>query len=445
MRTALYLRISKDQTGEALGVTRQLEDCVEHAEALDWDVAEVYTDNDISATSGKARPSYRRMLADIDAGTIDAIVAWHPDRLYRKVPDLGELVDVCKRNNTAIATVKAGTLDLTSPTGRLVAGLLAQVATYEGEAKSDRWKRSWRQRRESGAPITAGNRLFGYTADNQVIPDEQAIAQEMATRLLQGEGIMSVCRWVDDQGVTAAGGRAWRPPTLKQYLTNPRIAGYSTLKREILGEGNWEPILDRETWVAVRALMTARTRPYAPRVALLNGLVFCGRCGARMVTGRSRDVRQYRCTARPDMPGCGRMAIAADKVEDIVEDFTRQRFERPDVRDRIADLRSQPSQAQGELAELQMRVAELERELDEPGVPVSTLLRAIERTKERQEVLLDQLAATPPSVLPHQGGPWPTDLRRRRALVDIVVARIDINPGAGGNVFRAERVALTPR
>jgi DNA invertase Pin-like site-specific DNA recombinase len=38
-----------------------------------WQVAGVYVDNDRSASSGKARPEWDRMLADIKAGHIDAI------------------------------------------------------------------------------------------------------------------------------------------------------------------------------------------------------------------------------------------------------------------------------------------------------------------------------------------------------------------------------------
>jgi site-specific DNA recombinase len=83
VRVALYCRISQDGEGQGLGVARQEADCRHLAERRGWDVVEVYIDNDLSAYSGKARPAYQRLLADIEAGRVEAVVAWHPDRLHR--------------------------------------------------------------------------------------------------------------------------------------------------------------------------------------------------------------------------------------------------------------------------------------------------------------------------------------------------------------------------
>jgi site-specific DNA recombinase len=65
---ALYARISSDQEGSGLGVARQLEDYRRLAESLGWSVAEEYVDNDLSAYSGKRRPAYERMLANLAEG-----------------------------------------------------------------------------------------------------------------------------------------------------------------------------------------------------------------------------------------------------------------------------------------------------------------------------------------------------------------------------------------
>lgn len=445
-RAALYLRISQDSTGEMLGVTRQREDCLELIETLGWTLVDTFTDNDRSAY--KVRPEYQRMLAEVDAGQIDAIVAWHPDRLYRVVKDLGELVDVAKRNNTQIATVKAGTVDLTTPTGRLVAGLLAQVATYEGEAKSDRWRRSWRQGREAGRRVNTGSRMYGYTREGEIVDDEADIARQMATKILEGQAILGVARWLDEQGAVATRGQAWTPQSIKRYLTNPRIAGWSTLNGEIVAEGDWEPILDRETWEAVRALLTARTREHKPRVALLLGLLHCGSCGHRMITSGQAGKRTYRCPNRPGMNGCGRVSGNAEPIEDIVESYARERLRDDRVRQRIAELRAEPTEAQSEVASLELRITELEQQLDEPGVPVATLLRAVERARERQAQLLSDLAARNITPLP-VGDEWPDDLRRRRALIDLVVERVELHPATKAHAsrlgFDVERVTIAGR
>lgn len=75
MRAAgIYVRISSDPDGTALGVERQARDCQELARSRGWRVASVYEDNDVSATRGKPRPAYARLLADLRAARIDAVV-----------------------------------------------------------------------------------------------------------------------------------------------------------------------------------------------------------------------------------------------------------------------------------------------------------------------------------------------------------------------------------
>src|SRR6185295_19130271 len=87
MKAAVYLRMSSDPSGEQLGVARQREDCVRLCDAKGWEVAE-YVDNDTSATHGKPRPAYEKMLAAIRDGQLGAVVAWDLDRLHRRPIEL---------------------------------------------------------------------------------------------------------------------------------------------------------------------------------------------------------------------------------------------------------------------------------------------------------------------------------------------------------------------
>ena len=49
---------------------------------------------------------------------MDAVLAWHPDRLYRRIRDLEDLVDMLKRNNVEVVTLKAARVNLsTASTG----------------------------------------------------------------------------------------------------------------------------------------------------------------------------------------------------------------------------------------------------------------------------------------------------------------------------------------
>ncbi|WP_182898445.1 recombinase family protein [Microbispora sp. H10830] len=83
----MFCRISQDHAGAGRGVARQEADCRALIELRGWDVVDVYSDNDVSAHSGSPRPAWQRRLRDIEAGTVDAIVCWHVDRL---VPEPAE-------------------------------------------------------------------------------------------------------------------------------------------------------------------------------------------------------------------------------------------------------------------------------------------------------------------------------------------------------------------
>ena len=94
MRAGLYTRISDDRDDTQAGVTRQLEDCERLAATRGWEVAERYTDNDVSAWKGGKRPDYLRMLDDTAGRHIDAVIVWHQDRLWRQPRELEEFFDV---------------------------------------------------------------------------------------------------------------------------------------------------------------------------------------------------------------------------------------------------------------------------------------------------------------------------------------------------------------
>lgn len=452
MRCAIYCRISLDATGEELGVTRQLEDCKALATSLGWEVLEVYVDNDISASSGKARPQYRSMLAAIKAGEVEAVIAWHPDRLYRKLRDLEELIEVAEARAITIRTVRAGEFDLGTPTGKMLARILASVSAGEGDIKADRWRRSVRQRRERGDLPKMGPRLFGYERDGSINPEEAAHVRTLVDDLLDGVGLLRSAHNLNDRGARTTLGNQWSRASVLKYLRNGRIAGRSTLNGETVARGDWPALIDEETFEQVQQVISARagTSPPRPRVSLLIGVVACSACGKNMITnsreprsGSTKRTRTYRCSKQPGSGACGKITVTAQPVEDIVEAFARERAADPRVAARLDALAAESSANLAEVVTLESRLVELEAQLDEPGVPVAAIVRAMDRTRER----IEQLNAAAHEPLPqHHRGEWPTDLARRARLVRTYVERVLIHPSRPtGGVFDVERVEIIPR
>jgi site-specific DNA recombinase len=110
IRAAVYCRISKDKTGLRAGVERQREDCQQLAARLGWPVVRIYVDNDISAYSGKGRPQYQQLRDDVKHGTVNAVIAWHPDRLHRRSAELESWLDwLAITSRTPLARPGCGT------------------------------------------------------------------------------------------------------------------------------------------------------------------------------------------------------------------------------------------------------------------------------------------------------------------------------------------------
>ncbi len=93
----MYARISSDREGDNLAIGRQLADCEQLAARRGWKVVERYVDSDISAYGGKRRPEYLRMLEEIEAGAVEAVVVYHADRLHRHPRELEDFIDLCQR------------------------------------------------------------------------------------------------------------------------------------------------------------------------------------------------------------------------------------------------------------------------------------------------------------------------------------------------------------
>src|SRR4030095_16540530 len=117
---------------------RQEPPCRDFCAQQGWTVAKVYIDDNRSAYKRNVkRDDFERMLADVRAGRIDAIVTWQADRLLRTVVDAAATVAIAKRHRTTIAKV-GGTIDLQTASGRKRFYDLAVAAEFESDLKSER-------------------------------------------------------------------------------------------------------------------------------------------------------------------------------------------------------------------------------------------------------------------------------------------------------------------
>jgi site-specific DNA recombinase len=137
------------------------------------------------------------------------------------------------------------------------------------------------------------------------------------------------------------------------------------------------PIIDRETFDAVQALLKARHPTVTPSAVisgptLLTGLIHCAKCGGAMTirTGKGGRYRYYACSmkARQGPSACEGMAVPMDKRDDLVAGHLEERLLQPErletILATVLDRRQERSERQREhIAELNRRAAESEGRL----------------------------------------------------------------------------------
>jgi len=315
---AIYARISFDQTGEGLGVQRQLEDCRRLAGDRGWAVAAEYVDNDISAYSGKTRPSYEQMLIDVEAGRIDAVLVYHLDRLTRRPAELEHFIDVCTAARVDVTTV-TGDIGLGNDNGLMIARITSAMAAAESGRKSARVKQKMLQNAQMGKPNPGGARPYGYENDKITLREAEAqVIRDLALRYIAGESINTLARWLNREGVPVPGrAAAWQVETLRPILTSARIAGIREYEGEEVGPAVWPAIISPEERQQLLAVREAKSRGRGTKKNryLLSGLLRCGRCGGILFHSGPSNLRRYQCMLATDDSTCGRMYINALRIE----------------------------------------------------------------------------------------------------------------------------------
>ncbi len=455
MRAAIYVRQSLDRHGDTLAVARQEAECRALATAQGWDVTEVYADNDVSASSGKVRPGWTRLLEDLAHGRHDVLVCWHTDRLYRRLRDLVDLVEIAERRALRIASVKAADLDLSTPAGRMLAGMLGHAARYEVEQKSARQVAANRARAQRGVSLWT-RRPFGFDRDGhevRLVPREAAVIRWAAQRVLSGATLASIAEELDRRGIpTSTGGSTWSVTPLKRVLLNPRNVGRVVYNGQDFGTGQGPRVLDDDTFERVSAILTDPRRKVSPSTNvkyLLSGLVRCERCDEPMfatntATKSAGKYSIYRCLR------CARVR-RREYVDQVVEGVVLARLSRPDAASLLA--------ADVDVNALQGQVTELRDRRDGLAQLLADGLLGAEAVREQAKRLAGQIGDLERQINTALGdsplgslvgaqdvrAAWDgLSILARRAVIDTLMV-VHIEAAGKGVRFDPEQVRITWR
>ena len=143
--TAIYIRVSstsQNTRSQRLDLQRWIESQPDNIGPVVW-----YEDK----FSGKTmdRPAWNRLQADINSNKVCRLVVWRLDRLGRTASGLTTLFELLQERQIRFESVK-DKIDLNTVAGRLIANVLASVASYETEVRAERVKAGQQAARASG-------------------------------------------------------------------------------------------------------------------------------------------------------------------------------------------------------------------------------------------------------------------------------------------------------
>ena len=331
---------------------------------LGWreaDVEVVDVDLGLSGAAAEHRRGFKDLIARVTLGEVGIILSYDVTRLARNCSDWYPLLDLCGFRQCLIAD-RDGVYDPGSANGRLLLGLKGTISEVELHTMRGRLTAGLLNKAERGELALALPAGLTRDASGGVIKDpDREVRDRIAlvfTSFLEQGSVGKVMRGFArrDLGVPQCdrfGEAVWRPATLDRItriLRNPAYAGafvygrtrsrptpYRNGKRgsvprpmaewKIVVKDKYPAYIDWESFERIQAMLCDNHAEYdrnktrgAPRdgAVLLQGLVWCGHCGRKMVV-QYKSKNSYLCNHLSRLQGdpvCQR--LPADPIDERV-------------------------------------------------------------------------------------------------------------------------------
>lgn len=356
---AIYIRVSTDaQAEEGYSIEAQKEQLTAYCVSRRITKYEYYIDGGWSG-SNINRPEIQRLIRDVMDNKISHCIVYKLDRLSRSQKDTLYLIeDVFNPRGVAFVSLNE-TMDTSTPMGRLMIGILSAFAQLERENIRLRTRMGMKERVKAGYWPGGGRTPFGYDYDREqgiLVPNEDAekVRQiyDLYTKGYSGQYIADLLGLKYDK-------------LAMQILR--RKSNYGII--EYNGEeyqGRHEPIITKETYDRAMAELEKRSmNNITTSFHLLTGLLYCGKCGAKMHYQRwGKDNYKICCYSQQKSkkylikdPNCDQERFSYEDVEKaVIETMFR-------LGDRKIDINSEKQEYESIVSILNTQKTELEQKL----------------------------------------------------------------------------------
>ena len=352
LRCAIYTRKSTEEGLEqefnSLDAQREASEAyVASQRGEGWEVLPDRYDDGGYSGGNTDRPALQRLLADVAAGRVDAIVVYKLDRLSRSLLDFAKMMEVFDAKKVAFVSITQK-FDTSSSMGRLMLHILLSFAQFEREMIAERTRDKMSAARKKGKWV-GGTLILGYDVDPDggrlvVNEEEAARVREIFDLYLKEQSLVGTAALLNERGWKTKEwttkkkrelhkGSRFDKSNLLGLLSNVTYTGQVFYKGTIYA-GEHPAIIDRATWSRAQEVRRHNGRTGGASVrnkhgALLKSVVRCAPCDSSMVhTWTLKGTKRYRYYAclkaqKQGWASCPTKAVPAREIERFVVDRIR--------------------------------------------------------------------------------------------------------------------------
>ena len=307
MRAAIYCRVSTVEQASNLSLPTQEKACREYCARHDYVVDQVFVDAGESAKTTD-RPEFLRLLQHCrkHTGHLHAVVVYSLTRFSRNSTDHHAIVSLLRGLGITLRSVTEPIDE--SPSGRLMEGILAAMAQFDNDVRSERVLAGMKAAVERGRwvwPPPVGYLKGDARAGASLVPDpaSSTIVREAFERYAGGMIGRELLEHLTAMGLRTRRGHRMHLKRLYELLRHPVYAG--RIRSLALGleiPADFAPLVSEELWTRVQLQLNHPSRAAKAAMVHLNHRDFplrrfvrCGQCGGGFTGSwsKGRGGRRY--------------------------------------------------------------------------------------------------------------------------------------------------------